>query len=338
MARRRSATTFVATLRRMERDAQRRQRDLQRRSAERARLEERELAELEVELYESRLELLKTVHHDANTPVDWNKVSNMPRPVEPNPLDQPTTALATKIENYRPAPWLETLGIAALWRWWLNRQHRTALATSYDRYRTELTLYNEAVQRWQEGQEAAGIAVGRIVERYPEICDAVGSFDELEERGATVEVEGNTEFPDRIRIVLVVAERDIVPAMIPKVTARGKLSEKDMPKGQANEIFQDYLCGCALRAGREALAVLPVDLVMVDVQTSLLRPETGRSGICTVLSIALDRASMSGINFEHADPSDATKLFRHEMKFKKTAGVEPVESLGWAPNARRISR
>ena len=91
----------------------------------------------------------------------------------------------------------------------------------------------------------------------------------------------------------------------------------------------DFVCGVALRAGRELFAFLPVQTVLVNIQANLLNTRTGHQGLETILSVAMSRTVFSQLNFNRLDPSDAMENFPHRMDFKKTAGFAPVEPFGY---------
>ena len=48
-----------------------------------------------------------------------------------------------------------------------------------------------------------------------------------------------------------------------------------MAKGRFYEIYQHYLCGCALRIGRELFVLLPIDEVLINVITVGVDSRTG---------------------------------------------------------------
>ena len=111
------------------------------------------------------------------------------------------------------------------------------------------------------------------------------------------------------------------------LTARGKLSSKAMPKARGNEIYQDYLCGAALRACREVLAALPVDWVVVTVRADLLDAKTGHVESQPVLSLAAPRRTVEGLRYDSLDPSEAMANFTCKMNFKRGAGMTRIEPL-----------
>lgn len=97
--------------------------------------------------------------------------------------------------------------------------------------------------------------------------------------------------------------------------------------GRFNELHQDYVCSCALRVGRELLAILPDELVIVTALDNVLNGSTGHMQEQPILSVAFSRSTVDGLNLESIDPSDAMKNFVHNMSFKKAAGFSAVTAL-----------
>ena len=93
-----------------------------------------------------------------------------------------------------------------------------------------------------------------------------------------------------------------------------------MPKSRFFELYQDYVCGAALRVGRELLALLPVDMVLAHGTSEVLNSVTGHIEEATILSVAMPRATMDRLNLSALDPSDSMTNFVHHMDFKKTKG------------------
>ena len=100
-----------------------------------------------------------------------------------------------------------------------------------------------------------------------------------------------------------------------------------MPKGEFFTIYQDYVCGAALRAANELFALLPIDMVFVTAVDDLLNTSTGHKEEQPILSVAIPRGTLDSLNLSNIDPSDAMTNFVHNMIFKKTKGFEAVEKV-----------
>ena len=62
----------------------------------------------------------------------------------------------------------------------------------------------------------------------------------------------------------------VIPRAAKSLLKSGKLSVKQKPKGAFHELYQDYVCSATMRVAREALALLPVQTVVVDAKGNLL--------------------------------------------------------------------
>ncbi len=100
-----------------------------------------------------------------------------------------------------------------------------------------------------------------------------------------------------------------------------------MPKGQYYELYQDYVCGCALRMAREMFALLPLQNVYIHALGEFLNTKTGHLDEGPVLSVQIPRATLEKLNFSKIDPSDSMTNFKYNMKFKKTQGFDFIEKL-----------
>ncbi|MCP3684076.1 MAG: hypothetical protein GY861_15450, partial [bacterium] len=125
---------------------------------------------------------------------------------------------------------------------------------------------------------------------------------------ATIHVHGDSIVPDKVKGLL----------------KSGKLSVKKMPKGKFNEIYQDYVCSCALRAANELFSAIPDDIVVVTAVDELLNTKTGHLEKSPILSVCISRGTLQSLNMDAIDPSDSMSNFVHNMSFKKTKGFEAV--------------
>lgn len=99
-----------------------------------------------------------------------------------------------------------------------------------------------------------------------------------------------------------------------------------------NDVYQDYLCGLALRAARELLGVLPLDAVTVDVwfvpveaasSPSSDEPPTRPVNV-RIVSMLCARVAMDVIPWEVADASLVVQSLPHRMSFTADRGFYEV--------------
>lgn len=242
----------------------------------------------------------------------------------PTPLDT-ATPLERELAGYSPGWFARTFGLA--------KGHKAKLAAAITIARHDDHLANEAAAAQHQrdlGEAAAARALAAgVISGDPGALqgalEEVDPFEELREVGVNLDVS----FPGNgVAVVALTAhERTVIPEHQESLTTRGKLSSKKMPKGLGNEIYQDYLCGAALRACRELFAALPLEWIVATVHTDMLDLRTGHVGAAPVLSLVAPRRTVEGLRYEGLDPSEAMANFTCRMTFKKGTGMARIEPL-----------
>lgn len=311
---------YEAADRRREREAQRRERELERMKRDRERLSAIEQARLEVEEYENRLEVLLSVHKECGREWHWAAIAGALPPVPPLKLRH-HEFVARRDELVR-----ERSGAAAA-----ESRLRRGINEDESVYRNERTRHDEAMEDWRRMNTLALTVLAGSPEGYLEALKECGGFAEIEALGSSVEFiphDGSV-----MGVVLQVEGPGVIPDEVKSLTSAGKVSTRAMPKGRFHEIYQDYICGCVLRVGREVLALLPVRMVLVTARVGMLDIASGEWRPEPVLSVALDRAGMRELNFARLDPSDAVERFPSRCDFRasrKAGAFQRITPLAFA--------
>lgn len=303
-----------AAARREERGAQRRQRELVKRAKEQAKLSEREQARLEVETYENRIDVLLSVHKEQGKSWDWLGIlASLPPPA---PQRRSTNELRAK----------QTFAVLSF----EQKQARAGMveqAQSEDEreFKEAVQHHAEEMAQWEHLRSLArGILEGEP-KAYTEALTDCSAFGEISELGSSIHV--TVHGPNFLECVLSVNGQQVIPAQMKTLTSTEKLSVKAMPKARFQEIYADYLCGCAFRLAREVFAVLPVDLLLVTASADLVDPKTGKEAQKPVLSVVFPRSRISELNFDRIDPSAAIEGLQHRAKFsggRKSGAFEAI--------------
>lgn len=189
----------------------------------------------------------------------------------------------------------------------------------------EYEAYIDAIRRVHVDCEDPVEWTRITVDDYCDVIQEANPFEDLLEYGSGFEF--GTDDPNLMEIEFQVKSDTVVPQNSRALTKTGKLTEKPLTKTAYYDITQDYVCSCAIRLAREIFALLPVDTVIVHADDTVLNTATGRDETRTILSVKFRRKGFEHIDFDRIDPSDFLETFEHHMKFKKTAGFDPVTRL-----------
>ncbi|QIT23781.1 hypothetical protein SAMN04489802_2575 [Pseudomonas chlororaphis] len=317
--------SLQASARRAERNAHRRQRELERQSKEFSRMEALEQAAHEVEVYENHLEVLLSMHKECGEPIKWKQLLSKPEPKKPQKNGTFEQAAIHASATYRPNFWARLFKLDTRQREALVIKIRTAQMEDENRYQAELEEWKVAHSDWAEERDLAKRILENDRQAKLDAIEAFEPFAEISHLGSAIQMIVHES--GILEAQLSIHGSHVIPTEVKSLLKSGKLSTKTMPLGRFNELHQDYVCSCALRVGRELLAILPDDLVIVTALDNVLNSSTGHMEEQPVLSVAFSRSTIDTLNVEAIDPSDAMKNFVHNMTFKKTAGFSPVSAL-----------
>ena len=259
--------------RQLEREANRRRKELEKRQKEAAKLEDLQRAEYEVEVFENRIEMLLSVHKECSSHIDWEQlVKQSKAPEEPSEDFSKSENARLAYENYTPSRFAKAFGGNSK-KARLKEQIDLAVEADRKAIAERLREYEEAKQNHDTITDITSRLRKKDPTVYIDIVNSVAPFEEFGYFGTSVAFEVNSV--DTVTATLTARGDDVVPSRAKSLTKTGKLSVRNMPKSRFNELYQDFICGAALRVGRELLAILPVQTVISNVKASLLNSSTG---------------------------------------------------------------
>ncbi|AUA33420.1 hypothetical protein CWR53_12850 [Pseudomonas sp. SGAir0191] len=316
--------SMQASARRAERNSHRRQRELERQHKEYARMEALEQAAYEVEVYENHVEVLLSVHKDCGDVINWKSLLNSVEPREPS-LDVTAEAATDALATYAPNFLARLFRLEARQRRALSRKVEEGKAEDLRRFQTAHSDWLQAHANWADERELAHRIINGDKQAKLDAIEAFEPFTEIAHLGSGIELIVHES--GLVEARLAIHGTHVIPSEIKSLLKSGKLSTKAMPISRFNELHQDYVCSCAVRVGRELLAILPDDLVMVTALDNVLNSSTGHLEELPILSVAFSRNTLDSLNLDAIDPSEAMKNFVHNMAFKKTQGFSAVVAL-----------
>lgn len=306
-----------AAERRRQRESQRHLRELQHRAKEQAKLSALEQARLEVETYENRLEVLLSVHKEQGETWDWAALfASLPPPC---PQRSSHRELKSK-QRAAILPPHQKQGLEAAIEQARQQDERA--------FQEALRSYSEERAEWEKFKDLSRRILAGEHKAYLEALVEINPFAEISELGSSLHFTVHNA--RSLECVLTVNGAQAIPSDVKTLTTSGKVSIKAMPKARFHELYQDYLCGCVLRAAREVFALLPVETLLVTASAELLDPRTGKMGEQPVLSVVIPREVLSRLDFDRLDPSDAMENFQHRGDFKvsrKSGAFLPITPL-----------
>ncbi len=274
--------------------------------------EKRELARFEVERYENSCEILKSIHMEADDPVDWNYHYHSTPPFNANVAGPKEKEAKVKLENYKPG-FFDKL---------FKSNKKEVLENEIAKARKE---DQEAYKEWQNLKTLSERVLSGDLDAYMEVIEQMDPLEDLHEFGSGFEIGCNDA--STLFVTFDVHSQTIIPKNEKTLTQAGNLSTKKLTKTKYFDLQQDYVSSCTIRIARDMFAILPVETVYVHAYDEQRNSETGHVERLCILSVKFDRAALESLNFDFIDPSDALNNFQHNMKFRKTMGFAEVEEI-----------
>ena len=278
-----------------------------------------------IEVYENQISVLMSVHKECAQPWAWQTVKATERPHKPEYSDENERIAVTALKQYTPTLLDRIFLREKKQRGALAQMVELATANSQHQYRDAIDRYISELTEWNSLQRIADGILAKEPDSYINAIQAINPFVDITALGSSLTFQ--TDNGAYVEAILNVNDEQVIPSELKTLLQSGKLSVKKMPKGQFYELYQDYVCSCALRVARELFALLPIEIVFVQAVAELLNTQTGHKGPEIILSVAIPRATIPRINFETIDCSDALKNFVHRMSFSKLKGFNSIQPL-----------
>ena len=311
--------------RQVARSAEKQRRELEKQRKQFEKLQEQEQNELEVREFENRIELLMSVHKEVSDSIDWDRLANLPEPPKPQLSNENREREQDNFESFKPSFFDKLLKRTEKKLDSLTQKIKEAEQKDQENYENALNMHSKNLAEQKSYIELAeGVLDGRPTS-YIQAIEQLKPFEDLDYLGSSLKftVLDKKSF----EVELKVNSDEVIPPEIKSLTKTKKVSVKKMPISKFNDYYQDYVCGCALRIGRELFALLPLEMVIVHAVGDILDSSTGKFIEEPILSVGLFNETFESLNFDSIDPSDSMQNFKHNMKFTKAKGFSPIKSL-----------
>jgi hypothetical protein len=296
------AMGWKGTLRSVAAASRRAQREGERRQKLAAKLQQLEDAKNDVDNYETYIREITSLHKRVCVkPIDWSGLKKQSKPIPPVRTSENEKKARLKLESFRPNLFHRLFGLEKKRRENLEKNIQTGRQMDQDNLLADQKDFEKALAKYY------------------------GKFSDIEHIGTNL----SFRFEDggKVFVDLNVHGDEIVPDEKYSLRQSGALSERKMPKGEFNLLYQDYVCSAMIRVAREVLNLIPVTGVVVNATDQLLNPATGHLEKQNIASVYFVGATLTKLNLQSIDPSDAMTNFLHKMSFKKTTGFQPVEEV-----------
>jgi len=313
------ARSYTSAVKAAERDQKRRAREAARLYKEKQKQQEIANAAETVSRYEEYIDVLRSIHKNCTDKIDWQQIKDDPEPPKPEKQNINEQAARQKLDNFKPTFFDKIFG---------SKKKIQTLEQAVEQAKVQdqkdFETAKETHEDWEKVQAIAKGIQAKDPQAYANALNYFEPFSDIVDLGSKIGLSFDKDF---VEIELHVNNSEVIPNYVVSQTKTGKLSQKEMPKGKFNELYQDYVCGGLLRVARETLAYLPIQMVAVHAIAEMVNSATGHLEKVPIVSAILPPETMDKLNFETLDPSDSMQNFVHNMKFSKTNGFSQVEKV-----------
>jgi len=267
---------------------------------------------------------LKTIHLKSSPVIDWIKIKNTKKPCEPKREYKNEEFARNKLENFKPTFFDKLFGLVPKKINKLKELLEQAKIKDKNENDANYIKYLDIFKDWEKLQEISLGVEKNQIEFYKKALEYFNPFSKIGEIGNQININLENEFID---INLSVNSLDVIPDYELKQTSTGKLSKTNMSKTRFNELYQQHVCSCILRVGREIFAHLPYKYSRINATTKIVNCKNGNIEEKMILSVIFSVDSMQKINFGLSEPLDNIKIFTNNMSIDKINGFNPVNSV-----------
>jgi len=238
-------------LRQADRAATRRQRELEQQRRELSKLEAHEQAKLEVEEHENYVERLITLHKEVGQRMDWAALAKEEEPAAPIRSQVAEEAARTALASYRPSLLDRLLGRSEKRRATLEEALEQAPVEDQEAHERLVQRWEAKHAEWRESTDLAAQVLEGDTTALATVVRELRPCAEIAELGSRLEFHAEKGLP--LHVVLHIHGEEVLPKQAKSLLRTGRISEKPLPKGRYNELYQDHVCSALLRVARCSL-------------------------------------------------------------------------------------
>lgn len=272
----------------------------------------------ELDAFGRRAAIIHDTHKSCLASLNWHEALSRPPVAPPTPRHDHEAAAQADLVRRAPNLWHHITGSAAAIRADLER--KVIVARQLDEYENqraaEAYAFDQAVRHWANGESEA-------------MLDALQLFNPVDGvEGLGLEVDARVPHPSVIECVLQVYPGEIVPDHGLQVVPLDELRSLPFTGTSSVSLYQEYVCGCILRLGRELHGLLPVEAALVHAVWNRIDPATGHAVSEVIASVYMPIAKMQSLKYDSLQPSAAIRTsLEGRIELDRDLAFTPVEPL-----------
>lgn len=274
--------------------------------------------------WQDRIREIVSLHVDPTDDMNWEAIARKPEPREPSRTNSHEAEATAKLESFQPKFWHVLAGGSQKKREMLEQAVVQARRQDEQAYQQAVSDQRVQHAEWRADRELANRLLSGEVAAQRDVIDEMQSLSSEGLIGTKLSFSISDGL---LHAIAHVHGDEVVPKIRRKQLQSGRLSESKMPAGEANELYQDYVCSVALRVAGDMFGLLPRDEIYVTCVTKMLDRATGHQTETPILSVQFVRETFRQLSLGRIDPSDSMRNFAHEMNFKRTSGFAPITAL-----------
>jgi len=281
-------------------------------------------AETQVEDQNHYIQTITSSYKECSFLVDWQLIVHRSSPEKPVYNKDNELKARQKRENYVPGFWIKLFKLIESKIKRLDADIEQSKLKDEARYNKAMAEFTKQSAIWERETNLARCILSGDIESYKLVIREMKLWSDVKEIGHIVSIDvydGN-----KVGITLK-GNSDCIPRQRKKALKSGVVSETIMPTSLFFEIYYRYVCSSAIRVIREIFAILPVNLVQVNIIDDFTNTASGHTESLPILSLRLLRDDLKAIEWDGIDPLSFIGSFEHHVNFKKTKGFSPVSKL-----------
>ncbi len=263
-------------------------------------------------------------HKTCSPSINWDEMRSRIEPITPVRKYEKSIEAKVHFKFYEPNFLIKFLKLEKWMTKFLMLKIVNARKSDKKKFDNEYEIFKSAHVKWDQEKKLADRIYAHEIEAYEEVVLRENTFNKMGNIGASVDL---SIIANILEVNVKVNDEDIFSKNSYTLLKSGNLSEKEIPKTQFYNTYQDHVCSVVLRLARELTTIFPHDEVLVTASCDFLNPNTGHIEEQVILSAQIPKATLVRLNMNSVDPSDAMKNFRHNMNFKNGVGFGPVEKI-----------